>query len=82
MTDVLEHPVRPATGDVSRQLKPKTFSTQETIEYVPPNATESSDRAHMFFEDKEAVIKMIIKGGSPHWRHVSRTHRLDLDMLV
>ena len=33
------------------------------------------------FEDKEAVIKMIIKGRSPTMRHVSRTHRVALDRL-
>ena len=34
-----------------------------------------------FFEDNEAVIKMIIKGRSPTMRHVSRTHRVALDWL-
>ena len=34
-----------------------------------------------FFEDTEAVIKMIIKGRSPTMRHVSRTHRVALDWL-
>ena len=33
------------------------------------------------FEDKEAVIKMIMKGRSPTMRHVSRTHRVALDWL-
>ena len=33
------------------------------------------------FEDNEAVTKMIIKGGSPTMRHVSRTHRVALDWL-
>ena len=35
----------------------------------------------MFFEDNEAVIKMIIKGRSPTMRHVSRTHRVAIDWL-
>ncbi len=35
----------------------------------------------MVFEDNDAVIKMIIKGRSPNMRHVSRTHRVDLDWL-
>ena len=34
-----------------------------------------------FFEDNEAVIKMITKGRSPTMRHVSRTHRVALDWL-
>ena len=29
--------------------------------------------------DNEAVIKMIVNGTSPHMRHVSRTHRVNLD---
>ena len=33
------------------------------------------------FEDNEVVIKMIIKGRSPTMRHVSRTHRVALDLL-
>ena len=33
------------------------------------------------FEDNVAVIKMIIKDGSPTMRHVSRTHRVALDWL-
>ena len=35
----------------------------------------------MFFEDNEAVIKMIIKGRSTTMRLVSRTHRVALDWL-
>ena len=34
-----------------------------------------------FFEDNEAVIMMIIKRRSPTMRHVSRTHRVALDVL-
>ena len=33
------------------------------------------------FGDKEAVIKMILKGRSPTMRHVSRTHRVAVDWL-
>ena len=36
----------------------------------------------MWFEDNEAVIKMIIEGRSPTMRHVSRTHRVALDWFV
>ena len=75
VTDVFE--VRPASGELSRQLKPKTFkSTQQSIDYVPHNTPESSNRAHsLIFKHNEAVIKMIIKGCNPHTRHVSWTHR-------
>ena len=33
------------------------------------------------FGDDEAVIQMIIKGRSPTMRHVSRPHRVALDLL-
>ena len=81
--DVLEPPSSRARGHPSRQLTSKTSQTaQESIDYVPPNAQESSKRAHMFtFEDNEAVIKVIIKGKSPHMSHVLRTHRVNLDWL-
>ena len=43
----------------------------------------SSGKAQLYiFEDNEAVIKMCIKGRSPTMRHVSRTHRVDLDWLT
>ena len=35
----------------------------------------------IFFDDNEAVIKVIMKGRSPTMRHVSRTHRVALDWL-
>ena len=35
----------------------------------------------IYFEDNEAVIKMIIKGKRPAMRHVSRTHRVALHWL-
>ena len=34
------------------------------------------------FENNEAVIRMIIKGGSPMMRHMSRMHRVERDWLV
>ena len=36
---------------------------------------------YVFFEDNEAVIKMITKSRSPTMRHVSRTHRVALGWL-
>ena len=53
------------------------------IDQVPANAHRSEKKSQFFFfEDNEAVIKMIIKGGSPTMRHVSRTHRAALDWLL
>ncbi len=52
------------------------------VDYVPCNVKPSSGNAKLvIFEDNEAVIKMTIKGRSPQIRHVSRTHRIDLDFL-
>ena len=70
-------------GDPPRQWKSQTSQTsRETIDQVPTNAQDSSHRALIsYFEDTEAVIKMIIKGRIPHMRHVLRTHRVHLDRL-
>ena len=52
------------------------------IDHVPSSVKHSGSNAMLYvFEDNEAVIKMIIKGGSPTMRHVSRTHRVALDCL-
>ena len=54
----------------------------KNIDSVPSNVQSSRQEALLYvFEDKEAVIKMIIKGRSPTMRHVSRTHRVALDWL-
>ena len=50
------------------------------FDFVTPNAHIPTMRASLsFFADNEAVIKMIIKDQSFNMRHVSRTHRVDLD---
>ena len=69
--------------DPSRLLKSqKSQTAQETIEHVPPNAQESSNRARWFiFEDNWAVIKKVIEGRSPHMRPDLRWHRVNLDGL-
>ena len=52
------------------------------IDCVPSNVQFSHQEALLYvFEGNEAVIKMIIKGRSPTMRHVSRTHRVALDLL-
>ena len=52
------------------------------IDHVPSSVTHSGSNAMLYvFEDNEAVIKMMVKGWSPTMRHVSRTHRVDLDSL-
>ena len=54
----------------------------DNVDFVPSNVQFSHQEALLFvFEDNEAVIKIVIKGGSPTMRHVSRTHRVALDWL-
>ena len=59
-----------------------TIDATQDIDSVPSNVQSASREALLYvFEDKEAVIKMIMKGRSPTMRHVSRTHRVTLDWL-
>ena len=52
------------------------------VDHVVTSAEPSQFEAQLYIlEDKEAVIKMIMKGRSPTMKHVSRTHRVALDWL-
>ena len=52
------------------------------MDVVPCTIPPHSGRAKLFLlEDNEAVIKMTVKGRSPNMRHITRTHRVDLDWL-
>ena len=54
----------------------------DNVDFISSNVNSSRQEALLYvFEDKEAVIKLIIKGRSPAMRHVSRTHRVALDWL-
>ena len=81
--NVLEPHASRARGDHSRQMKPESSQiTQESIDYVPPNAQQFNTRPNLFTLDgNEALIKMTIEGRSPHMRHVSRTHLVNLVWL-
>ena len=70
-------------NDVQKHHKSqKKINVIENIDSVPSNVQSSRQEALLYvFEEKEAVIKMIIKGRSPTMRHVSRTHRVALDWL-
>ena len=64
------------------ELRRQAFDTFGTIDYVPPSLPICYGRAELYaLEDNDAVIKMCVKGRSPNLRHVSRTHRVDLDWL-
>ena len=55
----------------------QNFDQLSNLEYVAPNVCSSQCEAQLYIcEDKEAVIKMTIKGRSPTMRHVSRTRRV------
>ena len=52
------------------------------VDYVITKANSSQGESQLYiFEDNKAVIKMIIKSRSPTMRHVSRTHRVALDLF-
>ena len=70
-------------NDVKKHHKSQgKINVMENIDSVPSNVQSSRQEALLYvFEDKEAVIKMIIKGRSPTMRHVSSTHRVALDWL-
>ena len=58
------------------------FDDLDNVNFISSNVNSSRKEALLiFFEDNEAVIKMIIKGRSLAMRHVSRTHRVALDWL-
>ena len=76
-----ERPGRPVENDKDQRSQGMT-NVMKNIDCVPSNVQSSREEALLcVFEDKEAVIKMIIKGRSPTMRHVSRTHRIALDWL-
>ena len=53
------------------------------VDYVPTDTHSSQGKfSCTFFEDNEAVVKMLVKGRSPTMRHVSRTHRVALGCLT
>ena len=61
----------------------RRINVMENIYSAPSNVQSSRQEALLYvFEDNEAVIKMIIKGRSHTMRHVSRTHRVALGLVV
>ena len=62
--------------------KDKMLDMFGSIDYVPPSLPIKPGFAKLYaLEDNDAVIKMTVKQRSPTMRHVSRTHRVDLDWL-
>ena len=55
----------------------------ESIDHVTPNISNSLHSTQLYLsEDNAAVIQMINEGRSLHLRHVTRTHKVDLDWLL
>ena len=74
-------------GDLSTSLTRKKILEKiddlKNVDFISSNVNSSRKEALLYiFEDSEAVIKMIIKGRSPTMRHVSRTHRVALGLVV
>ena len=77
----LRYPLHNTKPQKTKSLMADKRST-DSMDYVSPNWNSSSQRASLWvFEDNDAVIRMIIKGWSPSMRHISRTHRVNLDLL-
>jgi len=77
-TQVEQAPWQTGGDSCHRQL----LKILSEVDYVPPSLPKSRGVAKLVvFEDNDAVIKMVVKGRSPQMRHVSRTHRVDLDWL-
>ena len=74
---------QPVNVDVKKHQKSQgKIIVMENIDSVPSNVQSSRQEDLLYvFEDNEAAIKMIVKGRSPTMRHVSRTHRVALDLL-
>ena len=53
-----------------------------SVDDVPPTISNSAHPTQLYmFKDNVAVIQMINKGRSPKIKHVTRTHRAQLDWL-
>ena len=70
-------------SDIHKRHEPhKKIDVMKDIDAVPSNVQSARQEALLYvFEDKPAVLKMIIKGRSPTMRHVSRTRRVALHWL-
>ena len=63
-----------------RKQSQGVINNLDNVDFIPSNV--NSSRKEALCEDNEAVIKTIFKGRSPTMRHVSRTHRVALDLLI
>ena len=69
--------------NMRKQTPTHTNLDLTNIDHVSSNVKPSGSSAMLqVFENNEAVIKMIITSRSPTMRHVSRTHRVALGLVV
>ena len=81
--DRTERPVVCPHTNHGRKQSRRMINDLDNVDFVLSNVQSSHQEALLYvFEDSEAVIKMIIKGRSTTMRHVSRTHRVALDLVV
>ena len=82
-TSIQESGATPHSKTKAQKVKRRQKVVQlSDVDFVLTDTHSSQNESQLhIFEDKEAVIKMIIKGRSPTMRHVSRTHRAALDWL-
>ena len=82
-TDLCTNLIRAAPHKLQTRMKSHgMIDDQDNVDCISSNFNSFRQEALLYvFEDKEAVIKMIIKGRSPTMRHVSRTYRVALDWL-
>lgn len=69
---------------VSASFDDHVMQLPAAVDDVPTNSPMSNGRCILIiFEYKEAVNEtlMIIKGRAPQFKHIPRTHRIDLDWL-
>ena len=56
--------------------------TMENMDWVPPSMPRLLGLARLIIgEDNDAVLKILIKGRNPTFRHVPRTQRVDTDFV-
>ena len=85
LMDLALHVFHPPKSNSARTDPPSTRVQAKSlfdVDWVPTNMNVPKGRAKLLIlEDNDAVIKMCNKQRSPMMRHVTRTHRVDLDWI-
>ena len=79
---------KPAEGNLERHTRERAIPSHshsdncvfESMDHVPADIPNRSHPIQLhIFEDSAAVVQMINSGRGPNLRHVTRTHRVDLN---